>query len=118
MEGDDHRSAINDLLDLKQTSTVEDYTTQFKSLQYDVTMHGSSYDPLFFATQYVRGFRDDIRAVVEPQVPTTVERAVVIAKIQQCVADRAKLKYQQKGANPKGLQQKTEAKTPSIYGNL
>jgi hypothetical protein len=68
-------------LDLKQTSTVEEYTTKFHSLQYDVTMHGSSYDPLFFATQYVRGLRDEIRAMVQPQVPTTVERAVVIAKI-------------------------------------
>lgn len=34
---DDHRSTLNDLLDLKQTSTVEEYTTQFKSLQYDVS---------------------------------------------------------------------------------
>jgi len=36
---DDYRSAINELLDLKQTATVEDYTTQFKSLQYEVSMH-------------------------------------------------------------------------------
>jgi hypothetical protein len=27
--GDDYRSAINELLDLKQTTTVEDYTTKF-----------------------------------------------------------------------------------------
>lgn len=78
---DDYRSAINELLDLRQTTTVEDYTTQFQSLLYDVSMHGGKYDALFFATQYVRGLRDDIRAVVEPQVPTTVERAAVIAKI-------------------------------------
>jgi hypothetical protein len=63
---DDHRSAINDLLDLRQTSTVEEYTTKFKSLQYDVSMHGSNYDAMFFATQYVRGLRDDVRAMVEP----------------------------------------------------
>jgi len=60
---DDHRSALNDLLDLKQTSTVEDYTSHFKSLQFDVSMHDGHYSPLFFATQYVRGLRDDIRAV-------------------------------------------------------
>lgn len=93
---DDFRSAINDVLDLKQTTTMEEYTTQFQSLQHDVTMHGSTFDPLFFATQYVRGPKDDIRAVVEPQVLTTVERAVVIAKIQQRVVDRNKLKTQYK----------------------
>jgi len=59
-------------------------------------MHGSSYDPLFIATHYVRGLKDDIRAVVEPQVPTTMERAAVIARIQQKVLERSKLKYQQK----------------------
>jgi hypothetical protein len=59
-------------------------------------MHGSSYDPLFIATQYVRSLKDDIRAVVEPQVPTTMERAAVIARIQQKVLERSKLKYQQK----------------------
>jgi len=29
---DDYRSAINELLDLKQTSTVEEYTSKFQSL--------------------------------------------------------------------------------------
>ena len=87
---DDHRFALNDLLDLKQTATVEDYTSHFKSLQFDVSMHDGHYSPLFFATQYVRGLRDDIRAVVEPQVPATVETVAVIAKIQQKVADRQK----------------------------
>lgn len=55
-------------------------------------MHGGQYNALFFATQYVRGLKDDIRAVVEPQVPTTIERVAVIAKIQQKVLERAKLK--------------------------
>jgi len=69
---DDHRSALNDLIDLKQTASVEEYTTQFKFLLFDVTMHGCTYDDLFFATHYVRGLREDIRAVVEPQQPPTV----------------------------------------------
>jgi hypothetical protein len=32
----DFRSAITDLLELKQHSTVVEYTTQFQALQYDV----------------------------------------------------------------------------------
>lgn len=115
---DDHRTALNDLLDLTQTSTVEDYTTQFKSLQYDMSMHSSQYDPLFFATQYVRGLRDDIRAVVEPQVPTTVEKAAVIARIQQKVVDRQKLKYQGKNIQPTAIHHKQQFKPAPHYGNL
>ena len=56
---------MNAFLDLKQTGTVEDYTTQFQSLQYDVTMHNSSYDEMFFTQQYIIGLKEEIRAAVE-----------------------------------------------------
>ena len=115
---DDHRSALNDLLDLKQTATVEEYTSQFKSLQFDVSMHDGHYSPLFFATQYVRGLRDDIRAMVEPQVPATVETAAVIAKIQQKVADRQKHKFQNRNVQTKHPQVRTDNKPANHYGNL
>ena len=69
---DDFRTAMNALLDLKQTGTVEDYTTQFQSLQYDFTMHNSSYDEMFFTQQYIIGLKEEIRAAVEPHMPTTV----------------------------------------------
>lgn len=108
---DDYKSAINELLDLKQTSTVEEYTTQFQSLQYGVSMHSCWYDALFFATEYVRDLRDDIRVVVEPQVPTTVERETIIAKIQQKILDRQKLKYQNRNAIAKAAPARIEAKT-------
>jgi len=115
---DDHWYALNELMDLKQTDTVEDYTTRFKSLQFDVTLHGCSYDDMFFATHYIRGLREDIRAVVEPQRPTTVETAMVIAKIQQKVIERSKVKSQLRPPNSRTQQPKLEAKPPSIYGNL
>jgi hypothetical protein len=115
---DDHRSAMSELLDLRQTTTVEDYASQFQSLQYDVTMHGGHDDPVFFATQFVKGLREDIRVVVEPQVPTTVDRAVIIAKIQQKVVDRSKLKGPAKPMAPKPFAAKPEAKQATTYTNL
>jgi len=105
-------------LDLRQTTTVEDYASQFQSLQYDVTMHGGHDDPVFFATQFVKGLREDIRVVVEPQVPTTVDRAVIIAKIQQKVVDRSKLKGPAKPMAPKPFAAKPEAKQATTYTNL
>jgi hypothetical protein len=47
-----------------------------------------------------------------------VERVVVIAKIQQKLVDRQKLKYQNRQPISKPQQPKPETKTPSIYGNL
>jgi hypothetical protein len=36
---DDYRNAINELLALRQTEIIEEYTTAFQALQYDITMH-------------------------------------------------------------------------------
>jgi hypothetical protein len=91
---DDYRSVVNEMLSLKQTNTVEEYTTQFQALQFEVSMHSTNVDELFFATTYVNGLRNDIRAVVEPHTPTTVKKAATIARIQQCQLERSKLKYQ------------------------
>jgi uncharacterized protein with gpF-like domain len=56
--------------------------------------------------------------VVEPQVPTTIERATVIARIQQNVADRQKLKQQNRNAHMKPMPSRQENKPPTQYGKL
>lgn len=115
---DDYRNAINGLLNLRQTGTVDDYTTTFHSLQYDIAMHGGQYDDLFLASTYVNGLKEEIRAIVEPQVPTTVDRAVTIAKIQQRVIERSKLKYQRNNTNTRAQPGKQENKPQGTYGTL
>ena len=45
---DDFRTAMNELHELKQTGSVEDYTTKFQSLQYEVTMNNAHYDEMFY----------------------------------------------------------------------
>lgn len=115
---DDYRTAITELLSLKQTGTVQQYTAQFQSLQFDVNMHSCQYDDLFFASKYVDGLRDDIRVVVEPQVPTTVNRALVIAKMQQRLLERNKLKTQRTHITNRPPQQRTDNKPAPTYGGL
>jgi hypothetical protein len=44
-------------------------------------MHNAHYDDLWFAQQYMRGLKDEIRGPVESQMPTTVQRASTLAKI-------------------------------------
>jgi hypothetical protein len=73
---------LAELVALKQIGTIEDYTTQFHKLQYKITMHNAKHEELYFVTQYVAGLKDDIKAVIEPQVSLTVDRAALIAKIQ------------------------------------
>jgi len=90
---DDFRTAMNALLNLKQTGTVEDYTSQFQALQYDITMHNSNYDELFFMPQYIRGLKEEIRGTVEPQMLQTVQKMSTVARIQQGMIERNKTRY-------------------------
>jgi hypothetical protein len=57
-------------------------------------MHNTSYDKMFFITQFTRGLKPEIFAVVQAQVPSTMERAVMLAKIQQQSQEKGKSKYQ------------------------
>lgn len=79
---DDYRNAISSLLQLKQTGTVDEYTTEFQALQYDIAMHGGLMEELIVTGAYINGLKDEIKAMVEPQVPTTVDRAITVARIQ------------------------------------
>ncbi|WVZ62139.1 hypothetical protein U9M48_011919 [Paspalum notatum var. saurae] len=95
---DDYRNALSELLTLQQTGTVEEYTTAFEALQFEVCLHNSTYDDLFFVSKFMAGLKDDIRLVVEAQLPPTVSRASVIAKIQQRLLENQRLK-QTKGVS-------------------
>jgi hypothetical protein len=55
-------------------------------------MHNCHYNEVFFASAYITGLRDDIRATVEPHIPLIVDKAALIAKIQQQTLDRQKTK--------------------------
>lgn len=89
---DDFCTAITDLLALRQTGTVEEYTKAFQAIQFDITMHNCHYDDMFFASTYAADQKEEIRVSMEPHVPSTVDKAAVIARIQQRAIERAKTK--------------------------
>lgn len=115
--GDDYRNAINGLLTLRQTGSVEEYTTEFQAIQYDIAMHGGQLDYLFMASTYVNGLKEKIKAMVEPQVPTTVDKAITVAKIQQKIMERSKSKFQKTPPAPKPPPVKQD-KPQGTYGTL
>ena len=61
----DYRDALSQLLELKQTGTVEDFVTEFESLQYQICMHNHGYDEEFFVSQFLKGLKHDISAAVQ-----------------------------------------------------
>ena len=65
----DYRDAMSELLELKQTDTVEEYAAAFENLQFEITMHNDGFDDTFFVSQFVKGVKLDIGAGVRAQVP-------------------------------------------------
>lgn len=69
----DYRVAIEELLELQQTDTVEVYVNAFENLQFQITMHNHEWDEVFFVTQSIKGLKPEIRGVVRSQDPGTME---------------------------------------------
>jgi len=116
----DYRDAMGELLELTQTTTVEQYAADFENLQYEICMHNEGFDDLFFVSQFVKGLKYEIGAVVQSQLPQTVDRAILLAKGQQQVLEKGKTRLQkssfttrQQSWSPR-QESKTNVPTPSM----
>lgn len=103
----DYRDSLNQLLELQQLATVDQYISTFEDLQYQLTMHNSELGEMFFITQFLRGLKPEIGNVVQSQIPETMERAMLLARIQQQVVD--------KGKRTKPVTNYRQATTPPKY---
>jgi hypothetical protein len=83
-----------DLLHVKQEGSVEDYVAVFYDLRYSAAMHNPTLDEIFFVQQFVKGLKPEIQGSVLCQVPTTVNRAVLLAQLHQDVLEMSKFKPQ------------------------
>lgn len=88
----DYRQALGDLLELNQADSVEEYITQFEALQYQLSIHNMGLDEMFFVTQFMRGLNPEISVAVQAHVPETMDRAVLLAKIQHQLLGKGKSK--------------------------
>ena len=86
----DYQHAIDELLELQQTGTVEEYVSKFEALQYQVAMHDLGMGDTYFVSQFIKGLKPEIRYPVQGQVPGTMEKAMMLAKIQQTIQDKTR----------------------------
>ncbi|WVZ50933.1 LOW QUALITY PROTEIN: hypothetical protein U9M48_002138 [Paspalum notatum var. saurae] len=88
----DYQNAVTELLDLKQTGTVEEYVAAFEELQFQVAVHNVGIDEVCFVSQFMRGLKPELRYGVHSEMPETVEKAIMLAKIQQKLLEEPKAK--------------------------
>jgi hypothetical protein len=75
-------------------------------------MHNTGYDKMFFITQFTRGLKPEITAMVQSQLPQSMETVVRIAKVQEQLANKGKGKYQKQQYPPRSYSNNTARNDP------
>ena len=83
----EYRDAMVELVSLYQEGTLEDYISAFVNLQYQITMYNTGMDQIYFVTQFIKGLKPELRFGVQSQVPDTMQRAIMLARVQQQIVD-------------------------------
>ncbi|XP_048565404.1 uncharacterized protein LOC125545493 [Triticum urartu] len=80
---DEFEVVMHKLLQLRQTATVAEYRAAFDEQMYHLLALDPSINTKFFVTQFVLGLKDELRAPVRLQAPSSITRASVLACIQE-----------------------------------
>ncbi|KAK3132522.1 hypothetical protein QOZ80_6AG0523620 [Eleusine coracana subsp. coracana] len=79
----EYAKAMHELLHLRQKGMVAEYVAAFQEARYATAMHNPELDEIFFVTQFMKGLKPEIQNPVLSQLPTMVDKAVLLASIQQ-----------------------------------
>jgi hypothetical protein len=97
----DYRQYIIELLALKQTTTVTEYCSKFQEVVFKISSHNPNYDDIFFISQFFKGLKSEIRLPVASQIPETLDRAILLAHVQQGLQSQHKTWTHRQPAVPK-----------------
>lgn len=84
---EEFQGLIRQFNQLRQTGTVTSYAERFSELIHQLQAHHSSWNPVFFVTQFMDGLRADIRAAVVLHRPQDLDTAVDLACLQEEVLE-------------------------------
>jgi len=80
---DEHELLLRRLFQIRQTGPVNEYIDQFVALVDDLKSYAKHPDPLYYTQCFIDGLRDDIKAVLLVQRPSTLDTACVLAQLQE-----------------------------------
>ncbi|XP_048527388.1 uncharacterized protein LOC125506673 [Triticum urartu] len=99
---DEFEMEMHKLLQLRQTGTVAEYRTVFETHMYHLHALDASLNTKLFVTQFLLGLRDELRAAVRLQEPSSITRAAVLARIieEEASTQRARPRITPAGRPP------------------
>lgn len=83
---DEHEILVRKLFQIRMTATVNEYITQITTLIDQLNAYAKHPDPIYYVQRFIEGLRDDIKAVVLLQRPTSLDTACVLARLQEEVS--------------------------------
>lgn len=63
----DYQRAMTELMQLKQSSSVQEYHQEFDQIRYKLEMQNTQLGEMFFVAQFVNGLKEEIRNTVYSQ---------------------------------------------------
>jgi hypothetical protein len=110
---------MHDLLQIKQTTDVQEYYDRFQNAMHKVLVHNKSLDDHFFVSKFLQGLNLDIHSAIILHKPRIVDAVLSLALMQVIVLEsQPKQFYMKPGQDfnrnqgrPNVLQQ------PGILGN-
>jgi hypothetical protein len=74
---------MRQILNIRQTDRVENYTEKFNHLRHQILLHDPNTSEVFFVERYIAGLSDEIRSVVLLRMPEDVDTASMLALLQE-----------------------------------
>lgn len=93
-EAEEDSRAMRGLLQLTQKASLEEYIHAFEEARYVDTLHNPALGEKKIVSQFVKGLKGELQGHVMAQLPRTVDRAILLAHIQQEVIEMNKAKFQ------------------------
>lgn len=75
---------------------------EFEQLRYAAAMPNPGLDEILFVTMFLKGLKTEIQNPVQSQLPATVDRAALLAKLQQDIQEKSKFKVNKPNLSAKG----------------
>jgi hypothetical protein len=74
-----YQNSMQDLLNIKQTTTTQEYYDRFVLAMHKVLVHNSHLDYVFFVSKFLQGLQSDIRPTLVLYKPRIVDLALSLA---------------------------------------
>jgi hypothetical protein len=78
---EEYSQAMQSLLDIRQSGSVEEYKKLFDEARYATSVHNHDLDETLYVAHFIKGLKQELQGPVKSHMPASVERAALLARI-------------------------------------